>query len=125
MDKELKRKLFEEIIKKIPLMSSLTKEKLVEELLAVDDMDTPAQEAYILEAKIAEKKALEVEVAKAQATLETAVPRLNDLIKELPAEVVEKVEEPVISTEEPVEEPIEEPIEEPVEPLVEEEIIEP
>ena len=108
MDKTLKTKLVREVLEKIPFIGSRVREEIVSNIIAIDDMDTKAQEAYVLASKIAEKKALEVKVAEAQRVLETDVPRLNTLIAELPAEVAEPIKEPV---EEPVVEPLEEIIE--------------
>ena len=123
MDKELKTKLVREVLEKIPFVGSRVREEIVKQIIAIDDMDTKAQEAYVLASKIAEKKALEVKIAEAQATLQTDVPRLNTLIAELP---VEKVVEPAIDllkeeggeiiSEEMVEIVVEDKVEEIIEP---------
>ena len=95
MKKELKKKLVSDILIRVPFLNPKLRENLVDAILDIDNLDTKAQEAYVLASKIAEKKALEVKVAEAQRVLETDVPRLNTLIAELPAEVVEPLEEEI------------------------------
>ena len=126
MDKELKTKLVREVLEKIPFIGPRVREEIVSRILAIDEMDTKAQEAYVLADKIKEKKALEVKVAEAQRVLETDVPRLNTLIAELP---VEKVIEPAIDllkeeggeiiSEEMVDIVVEDKVEEIVEEIIE------
>jgi hypothetical protein len=118
MDKELKTKLVKEILDSIPFIGSRVKEEITNRIIAIDEMDTTAQEAYVLADKIKEKKILEVKIAEAQEVLEKDVPKLEALIAELPIEV-KPIEEPIKEPENPILEPTE-----PIEDVKEEEIIE-
>ena len=118
MDKELKTKLVREILDNIPFIGSRVKEEITNRIIAIDEMDTTAQEAYVLADKIKEKKILEVKIAEAQEVLEKDVPRLEALVKEIPVidlkELDEKLDEILIEPikeEEIIEDVISEPIE--------------
>jgi hypothetical protein len=83
MDKELKTKLVGNVINRITFIGKEARDKMINEILAIDDMDKEAEDAFVLAEKIKEKEALEKRIAEAQAVLETDVPILDALIKEI------------------------------------------
>lgn len=121
MEKELKRKLLEEIL--TPRGFLFNRVKAIDAILALDEMTPEAQEKIALEAKIKERDELTKAVAEAQAVLAEAVPRLDVLIKELPVtdeDIIKEVEEELTA---PLSEPSnEEIIEEVTEEVTEGEI---
>ena len=125
MDKTLKTKLVKEVLDNVPYLGSRVKEEITEKIIAIDEMDTTAQEAYVLADKIREKQALEIKIAEAQEVLEKDVPKLEALIAELPIEVkpieeeVKEPENPILEPTEPIEEEIiEDVISEPIEEII-------
>ena len=91
MDKEIKRKLFTEILSR-PVFSRRDIASEVESLLAVDDMKTEdvlnKNEAF----KRAELEALQAKVAEAESILAEANPKITELISSLKVVPVKEYE---------------------------------
>jgi len=86
MDKELKRKLFEEILNQVPFLSLNDRDNIITALLSVDDVNVAEAEAEIKQREIAE---LEAKKAEAEKVLADATAKLSVLTKEVkPIEII-------------------------------------
>jgi hypothetical protein len=87
MDKELKRKLFEEILDQVPFMSSMTNERdnLITALLSVDDVNAEEAQAEIKQKEILK---LQAKIAEAEKVVADTTAKLSILTSVKPIEIV-------------------------------------
>jgi hypothetical protein len=82
MDKELKRKLLNEILSRIPFLQASLRTSLLDAILAIDDITVEEQTKIAEEKKAEEIAELEAKKAEAQAVIDEAEAKLATLTKE-------------------------------------------